>query len=217
MASLAHARPPLSLDDDDDQEVLIQFDDSALETLTSVPENFEEQVREAQQQLALLRQREEQLERQKRELEDLHQRKEAFTQGRAQVCEELSRAIAAFDREAEEAQRRADQCVNARQSLEHSVRAMDSLRPETWSRSQLRQELVRAQSRLAEAEEELNAVLPLLGTIRGQQKGAGKPARSADAEGAGFLHWFRTGLAFTLPAMIFLAVFGLIYLAFAAG
>ena len=120
MATLAHAQPPLHLtphDDDDDQDVLIQFGDNAFEGITPIPENFEQQVREAQEQLALLRQREEQLERQKRDLEELHQKKEAFTQSRATVTEELSRAIAAFDREADESRRRADQCANARQSL----------------------------------------------------------------------------------------------------
>ncbi|MCB1085984.1 MAG: hypothetical protein KDM63_02985 [Verrucomicrobiae bacterium] len=213
MASLAHAHPPIHLDDDDDQDVLIQFEDGEFDSIAQVPENFEDQVREAQEQLALLRQREEQLERQKRELEDLQQRREAFTQGSAQVVEELSRSIAALDREAEEAQRRADDCANARQSLEHYHRTLGSIRPQMWSRDQLRQELIRAQSQLGEAEEELNGIAPLLTSIRGGKKVA-KSASKNEPETQGFLYWFRAGLAFTLPVMIFAAVLGLFFLIF---
>lgn len=222
MATLAHAHPPHHLsphDDDDDQDVLIQFGDNAFEGITPIPENFEQQVREAQEQLALLRQREEQLERQKRELEELHQKKEAFTQNRATLTEELSRAIAAFDREADESQRRADQCANARQSLEHYLRTVESLRPDQWGRHQLKQELTRAQSQLAEAEDELNGVSPLLGNLKTTRKStkASSGATSSDvADNHGFLYWFRSGLAFTLPVMIFAAVFGLLFLIFSA-
>ena len=149
----------------------------------------------------------------KRELEDLQQRREAFTQGSAQVVEELSRSIAALDREAEEAQRRADDCANARQSLEHYHRTLGSIRPQMWSRDQLRQELIRAQSQLGEAEEELNGISPLLTSIRGGKKVA-KSASKNEPETQGFLYWFRAGLAFTLPVMIFAAVLGLFFLIF---
>ena len=213
MASIAHAQPPLHLDDDDDQDILIQFEDSAFDTINAAPENFEDQVREAQEQLALLRQREEQLERQKRELEELHQRKESFIQGRAQLSDELSRAIMVLEREAEDSQRRADQCLNARQSLEHYHRTIDSLRPDQWSRNQLRQELIRGQTHLGEAEEELNSATPLLNSIRGGKK-ATKTTTTSGTDTQGFVYWFRSGLAFTLPVMIFGAVFGLIFLIF---
>jgi len=213
MASIAHAQPPHPYADDDDQDILIQFEDSDFGPIASVPENFEDQVREAQEQLAMLRQREEQLERQKRELEELHQRKEAFTQGRAQLRDEMARAITVLERESEEAQRRADQCLNARQSLEHYLRTVDSLRPDLWSRTQLRQELIRGQTQLGEAEEELNGVTPLLNSIRGGKKTT-KATSVTESDSQGFFYWFRSGLAFTLPVMIFGAVFGLIFLIF---
>ncbi len=214
MSSLAYAPP--SLHDDDDHEVLIQFDDNTFEPAIPNDENFEDQVREAQEQLAQLRHREEQLERQKRELEELHRRKAAFNEGRAQLNEELIRAVSLLEREAEECQRRADQCHASKEALEHYHRVVESLRPDTWSRGQLKEELVRAQSQLNEADEELSSAAPLLASIRG---GKGKKIikrgidDSSDS-GQGFLYWFKSGLAFTLPIMIFVAVFGMIFLIF---
>lgn len=214
MSSLVHAQPNLA--DPDNEEILIQFDDHAFEAAIPSEENFEDQVREAQEQLAQLRQREEQLERQKLELEELHQSKARFSESRGLLHEELSRAITALDRESDECQRRADQCLNTREALEHYLRTVDSLRPESWSRAMLKEELGKAQLKIEEAEEELRGATPLLTSIRGgkPRKGLKTSVGSQNENGHGFLYWFRSGLAFTLPAMIFLAVFGLIFLVF---
>ncbi len=214
MSSLAFAPP--KLDDSDDQDVLIQFDESTFEPAIPSEEDFEDQVREAQEQLAQLRQREEQLERQKRELEELHQRKAAFIETRGTIHDDLARAISSLDREADECQRRADQCLNTREALDHYLRTIESLRPDNWSRAQLKEELGKAQSRLDEAEEELRSASPLLVSIRGgkTRKATKRTSDSASESDQGFLYWFKSGLAFTLPAMIFLAVFGMFFLIF---
>lgn len=215
MSSLAFAPPHLD-DDSDDQEVLIQFDENSFEPAIPSEEDFENQVREAQEQLAQLRQREEQLEKQKRELEELHERKAAFAESRGQLHEELSRAISCLDRESDECQRRADQCQNTRDALGHYLRTIDSLRPDTWSKTQLKEELSRAQGQIDEAEEELQSASSLLTSIRGgKTRKLVKPTSSSSSDsGQGFLYWFKSGLAFTLPVMIFLAVFGMFFLIF---
>lgn len=215
MSSLAYAPPSLH-DDDNDQEVLIQFDDSTFEPAIPNEENFEDQVREAQEQLAQLRHREEQLERQKRELEELHQKKAVFAEGRARLSEDLARAVSALDREADECQRRADQCHSTKEALEHYHRVVESLRPDHWSRTQLKEELSRGQSQLNEAEEELGSAASLLASIRGAKgrKAVKRSTGDSSDNEQGFLYWFKSGLAFTLPLMIFAAVFGLFYLIF---
>lgn len=212
MSSLAYPTPGTQ---DNDNEVLIQFEDSAFEPTIPSEENFEDQVREAQEQLEQLRQREEQLERQKRELEELHERKATFAESRVHLSEELKRAVSSLEREAEDCQRRADQCQNSRETLDHYLRTVDSIRPEMWSRSQLKEELSRAQIQLNEAEEELSSQSGLIASILGT-KGKGIMKRTAPAgragSGQGFLYWFQSGLAFTLPIMIFAAIFGLFFL-----
>ena len=86
-----------------------------------------------------------------------------------------------------------------------------------WSRSQLKEELSRAQIQLNEAEEELSSQSGLISSILGSKsKSLIKRNASAGraASGQGFLYWFQSGLAFTLPIMIFAAIFGLFFLVF---
>lgn len=194
---------------------MIQFDDEDFAPTIPLEEDFEDQVRVAQEQLAQLREREEKLERQKRELEELLQRKDVFIRNRSRLCAELTRSVACLSREAEESQRRADQCLNARGSLDHARRTLESLRPEHWTRNQLKHELAQGLSILEEAEEELQGMAGLLASVRG---GGAKLARPKLAQafqaGQGFVDSFFHGLAFSLPAMIFLTVCGFLFLIF---
>lgn len=205
MSSLAHVQP--QFEENDQQDVLIQFDDNTFDPVTPYQEDFTDQVREAQEQLLQLRQKEEQLERQTKELEDLQQRKEEFTVGRSQLSDQLARSVSLLEREAADAQKRADQCVDTRELLEHHHRSIQSLRPETWSRTELREELNRSIVYMEDAEAELAKSAPLLDSMKGGRKLAVK-ATSNSSSGISlgsesFLYWFKNGLAFTLPVMIF--------------
>jgi len=217
MSSLTNLQP--QFEEDTSEEVLIQFDDNTFDPVTPYQEDFTDQVREAQEQLLQLRQQEEQLERQAKELEELQQRKEDFTKGRAQLSEQLSRAVSLLEREAADTQKRADQCVDFREQLEHQLRTIESLRPEMWSRPDLRDELNRAFVYIEDAEDELSKAAPLLDSMKGGKKRSSRSTMPSSGGGAGFgsqgfLYWFKSGLAFTLPIMIFLAVFGMFFLIF---
>ena len=213
MSSLAPLQP--QFDDQDQQDVLIQFDDNTFEPVTPYQEDFTDQVREATVQLQQLRQQEEQLERQKQELEELQHRKEEFTENRVRLSEQLSRSVYLLEREAADSQRRADQCADTRELFEHHLRTIESLRPEMWSRPELREELTRSLTYMEDAENELLKASSLLDSIKGGKKIAAKVAATAGETPApfgarGFLYWFKSGLAFTLPLMIFAAVGGLL-------
>lgn len=202
---------------ENDQEVLIQFDDGAFDPITPYHEDFEDQVRVAQEQLQQLRHREEQLERQKRELEELQLRKEEFTKGRARLAERLARAVSVLEREAEETQRRADHCLDTRGVLEHHMLTLQSLRPENWSRNQLQEELTDALAHIEEAESEMESAQPLLESFRSgkkQYRSLSSGLRAGEAIPQDFVYWFKCGLAFTLPVMIFGAITALMMMVF---
>lgn len=217
MSNLAHVHP--QFEEDPNQDVLIQFDDNTFDPVTPYQEDFTDQVREAQEQLLQLRQQEEQLERQTQELEELQQRKDEFTKGRARLSEQLARSVSLLEREAADAQKRADQCADTRELLEHHHRTVESLRPEMWSRPELREELNRSVAFIEDAEAEIAKAAPLLESMKGgrklalrspQQTAGGAPVSGAQ----GFLYWFKSGLAFTLPVMIFAAIATLLLIAF---
>lgn len=188
----------------DDQEVLIHFDDNALEAVTPYQEDFEDQVHEAQEQLLELRQKQELVERQKHELEELQHKKDDFMKGRSEVSDKLSRCITSLDREAVEAQKRADSYLDTKESFEHQLKIVQVLRPELWSRDELRNELNRAIEKIEDAQDQIAKNSHVLEGVKSAPKLKTQSMRSALSAGdeSSFTYWMMRGLAFTLPLMI---------------
>lgn len=187
-----------------DQEVLIHFDDNAFEAVTPYQEDFEDQVHEAQEQLQELRQKQEAVERQKTELEELHRKKDDFMKGRSEVSDKLSRCITALDREAMEAQKRADAYLDTKDNFEHQLKTVQALRPEVWSRKELRNELNRAIDKIDDAQEQLTKSAHIMEGMKSAPKLKTQSMKTALATGdeSSFYYWMMRGLAFTLPLMI---------------
>lgn len=188
----------------DDQDVLIHFDDNAFEAVTPYKEDFEDQVHEAQEQLQELRQRQEAVERQKAELEELHRKKDDFLKGRSEVSDKLSRCITSLDREAVEAQKRADSYLDTKENFEHQLKIVQALRPEVWSRKELRNELNRAIDKIDDAQEQINKSAHIMEGMKSAPKLKNQSMKNALSSGdeSSFSYWMMRGLAFTLPLMI---------------
>jgi len=188
----------------DDQEVLIQFDDNTFEAVTPYQEDFEDQVHEAQEQLQELRHKQELVERQKMELEELHQKKDDFMKGRTEVSDRLSRCITTLDREAVEVQKRADLYLDTKEAFEHQLKIVQALRPEVWSRKELRNELNRAIEKIADAQEQIDKAANVFNGMKSAPHLKTRSMRGALSAGdeASFSYWMVRGLAFTLPLMI---------------
>lgn len=216
MSAIAEFQPQfIDEEETDEQDLMIQFDDNAFEPATPYQEDFEDQVHFAQEQLATLRQKQEQLERQKTELEELSQKKEEFTAGRLRIIQELEDYGNALGTEAADSQRLADECLDTKEIFEHHMRTVQCLRPESWSRTDLRGELARAISYIEAAEEDISKNSPLLQSLGAKKKKAFKsaftPATSQQAGTAQpFNYWVKAGLAFTLPLMVFAVVMSII-------
>ncbi len=187
----------------DDHDVLIHFDDNTFEAVTPYQEDFEDQVHEAQEQLQELRHRQEAVERQKTELEELHHKKDDFMKGRTDVSDKLSRCITSLDREAVDAQKRADLYLDTRETFEHQLKIVQALRPEVWSRSELRNELNRAIEKINDAQEQLDKSSHVLEGIKSAPKLNNRSMSGAlSSDEDSFSYWMMRGLAFTLPLMI---------------
>ena len=188
----------------ENQDVLIHFDDSTFEAVTPYQEDFEDQVHEAQEQLQELRHKQEAVERLKIELEELHRKKDDFMKGRTEVSDKLSRCITALDREAMEAQKRADLYLDTKESFEHQLKIVQALRPEVWSRSELRNELSRSIDKISDAQEQIQKSSHVLEGMKSVPKLKTRSMRGALSSGdeGSFSYWMVRGLAFTLPLMI---------------
>ena len=188
----------------DDHDVLIHFDDNTFEAVTPYQEDFEDQVHEAQEQLQDLRHRQEAVERQKAELEELHHKKDDFMKGRTEVSDKLSRCITSLDREAVEAQKRADLYLDTKETFEHQLKIVSALKPEVWSRKELRNELSRAIERINDAQERIDKSSHVFEGMKSAPRLKTRSMKGSLSSGDedSFTYWMMRGLAFTLPLMI---------------
>jgi len=210
---------PMFFDEEGGSDLEIQFDPHHFKAVTPYSEDLdlEDEYEQAQDQLRILKQREEQIRRQAEELEELSRQEEAFRQGRAAVTESLNRHLELFEREANVAQRRSEECFAAHERIESHLSSIASLRPETWSRADRKSELTRALSSIEAAEEEIQSLLHLVG--EGSRKGwfvgllGGSSKKTGPLPQGDFRYWLKSGFAFSLPLVGF-ALIAIVILAF---
>lgn len=177
-------------------------------------DEFDDQVKAAQQQLSNLRQQQEEIERQKAEIEELKRQRREFLQGRTEATEKLSRAVVMLDREVYECQKRVEEFLQAKDNFAQHLERIDAVNPESWSRAELRTELARALGIVDDARQEYRKSMARLS---GQFHG-GAPVEDlkeerheskvmSDSQVGLEPDWFHNGLrrgfAFSLPLMGF--------------
>ncbi|QQL43848.1 hypothetical protein [Sulfuriroseicoccus oceanibius] len=168
----------------------------------AVDENFGEQLHEAQEQLLELRHKQKELERHQSELEELRVRQEKFTKGRVEITEKINRCMTRLDRETYQARKRLEQLEHAKKSFNRHLDLIEGLTPEKWSRSQLRDELLKATSALEDAEQDHDEVIARLALGKPEDKSATGTASSSPLANGSFEAWLKAGFAFTLPLIV---------------
>jgi DNA repair exonuclease SbcCD ATPase subunit len=179
-------------------------------------EDFDGKVQQAQEQLVKLRHQQDQIEKQKTELEELGKQQDRFIDGRTALCERLHRAISTLDREAQEAERRSEEFLEAKDSFTRHLERIRCFNPEQWSRTDLSGELCRALSAIEDAESDYKNSMTRLAGLLERNSAAGSADASSLLNGLtgqrSFKHWFLGGLAFTLPFMAFSILAFVLYL-----
>ncbi len=189
-------------------------------------DEFDEQVAQAQEQLDVLRRQQEEIERQKNELEVLRQKQSEFQRGRVEMVESLQHALDVLERDRLEAEQRVEQYARAKECFSMHLSAIAELRPETWSREDLRTELEHACKQVEEARGDYQRTLGHLDDLGDSPEQTFSPvspspvhplpeqaiaAAGAAGRDRDFAYWMRSGFAFTLPLMMF-GVFALIFM-----
>lgn len=212
----------------DDGNILTFAEDSGIDDPASgledpifapTTDEFDEQVAQAQEQLETLRKQQEEIERQKAELEQMRIKQAEFQRGRVEMIENLQHSLDVFEREAFEAEQRVEQYSRAREAFNKHLAAIANLRPETWSRAELKGELEHACAVVTEGREEYDRTLNHLGSLPTDGLAGALPtfnpiaAPEANIEATETVHhapepkdfsyWMRSGFAFTLPLMAF--------------
>ncbi|MEM7144362.1 MAG: hypothetical protein AAF591_04460 [Verrucomicrobiota bacterium] len=178
--------------------------------IPAMNEDFDEKVQQAQEQLLKLRHQQEQVEKQKTELEELSAQQDAFIDGRTSISERLNNAISTLDREAQEAERRAEEFLQAKESFSRHLDRISLFNPEQWSRADLNGELTRALSTIEDAEVDYKNSMKRIGGLLDRNSDSASLLSGVSGQ-LSFKACFLGGLAFTLPLMAFSLIAFAIY------
>jgi hypothetical protein len=183
--------------------------------------NVDTRVIEAQERLTQLREEAEKLEREKVLLETLRRRQQEFLNGRGEMTDRLSRAIAQLDREGVDCERKIEQLRLMREAFADHLEAVNSLTPEDWKRCEMDTELARALAVISDARAEYERCMTRLQMLTHSPAPEAAPAAAAlpgmtavlpmGTDWASFRRWAFYGLAFSTPAVALALILGLLW------
>ena len=176
-------------------------------------EQLDMQVQKAQEQLLSLKRQQDSIEKQKRELEEMSRRQDQLHLGRTEMIEKFTRASVVLERETFEAQKRVDLLRDIYESFNQHLHVLESINPKGWEGTDIARELSKALSAVDDARAEYTKSLPKIQSdVPIAQLGADE-VTYADVTEHSFIYWLKSGLAFTLPLLIFgIIVFVLVFL-----
>jgi len=177
------------------------------------------QAATATQELERLRKRQEQLEGEKRNLEDLQRKHDEYHRGKREMIDHLRRSLAGLERKEVEAQRLTELLTATRQNFRELLAEIEGLQEESWAEDQVRDELNRSLGLIETARMEYNKSMARIDAVKSDAPAAApnQPAVLFEERGGGdeeksFGHWFKVGLAASLPVTIALILVAVLFL-----
>jgi vacuolar-type H+-ATPase subunit I/STV1 len=190
-----------------------EFQENAAPATVTPDQDVESKVRAAKETLQQLRQQQEEIERQAKALEELKFKQETFVAGKREMSDKFSRSLSSLEVGMEECRKHLECLTVTRDNYGQHLDIIKGLQPENWAPDQAEQELDNALALIEDAVEDYdrgqrriapfqNAKSAARQTLMPTESAAGNetgPAPSLGIQGDDLGHWFRRGLAFTLP------------------
>jgi hypothetical protein len=136
------------------------------------------------------------------------------------MIEKLSRSMVVIERQTYESEKRVEQLKSSATAFTQHLRTLERINPKTWNNGDLHRELSKALSAVDDAKGEYSKSIT---KINAESEGEVlEPMGNPDfaeypADEGSFVTWFKRGLAFTLPLIIFgLIVLAILFIAHAA-
>ena len=184
------------------------------------PDELDDKVQRAQEQLLQLKRQQETIERQKRDLEELSRKQDELEKGRSEMIEKLSRSLVVVERQTYETEKRVEQLKSSANSFAQHLRTLERINPKSWNNGDMHRELSTALSAVDDARAEYSKSITKINAE--SESEVLEPMGNSDfaeypSDESGFVTWFKRGLAFTLPLIIFgLVALAILFIAHAA-
>ncbi|HMP90343.1 MAG TPA: hypothetical protein PJ991_09070 [Kiritimatiellia bacterium] len=178
------------------------------------------QATRTMQELEALRKRQEQLELEKRDLEEFKRKSEEFERGKRDVIANIKRSLTAIERDELETQRIQELLESTRTRFKALLADLEELNEQSWSESNIREELAQALGVIEDARIEYNkSVAKIESQKSGKTDASTAPSAPILFEDGGsafdaeksFVYWFKLGVAISLPLIITLVALAIVY------
>jgi DNA repair exonuclease SbcCD ATPase subunit len=140
------------------------------------------------EQLQKLRQQQDELERQKGDLEDLRRKQDEYTHGKAEMLDNLTRALGTLEREELQAHRSVELCKNTSTAFKEYLERLHAIHDTEWSSANVRLELSHALGLIGDSRMEFNRARTKLECL---DPAADQPA--VPEPGQGEINWQEIG------------------------
>lgn len=210
--------PVVSAPPESDRDLLIfEEADEFLTGRSPAPmEDVQAKVKEAQEELLHLRQRQEEIERQQQLLELIRQKQERFANGKRELTERISRSVVAIEGELYNSQKLVEELTATYDTYNRHLDILRSLQPEKWQRNQVDEELDRALAAIEEAQSDFAKSTRRLDSLRPSSPDDHHASTSAvQSTGSLTLNddlkvWAKRGFAFVAVPLLAATVVGLL-------
>lgn len=184
-----------------------------LPLLASQRKQMELQSARTAEELERLRRQTEVLEREKRDLEDRRKKQDDYEKGKQELLDGLNQSLVTLERDEIKTQQLAELLQSVRQRFRGILSEISEINENDWSAEQVREELGKALVRVDDARMEYNKAMARVKSVMSTADAAETggpmiftPSAVDRDEGKSFLDSMKTGLAFTLPLLVMLAL-----------
>jgi hypothetical protein len=187
--------------------------DLNLPLLASQRKQMELQTARTAEELERLRRQTDTLEREKRELEDRRKKQEDYEKGKQELLDGLNHSLVTLERDEIKTQQLAELLQSVRQRFRDILEEISAIDENNWPEDQVREELGKALVRVDDARMEYNKAVTRVDSALAatDSGGASHPIlfnKPVDEMGGNrtFTESLKTGLAFTLPLIVMIAL-----------
>jgi hypothetical protein len=165
-------------------------------------EEVETKLDTMRDQLLTLRRQQEELERQKGDLEELRRKQDEYTRGKAEMIDNLTRALIVLEREQIQAQRLAELCENTGTAFKDYLEQLQAINDAQWTSATVRPELSRALGIIENSRLEFNRGRTKLECLDPSAKQPETEPVKPGIDWAEILRFARLGAAASAPLII---------------
>lgn len=190
--------------------------DASLTRMVRQKEELKSHVADAVKEIESLRMRQGELEKEKVRIEVLTRKQEEYERGKRETIDNLIRSVTLLEKEESQATRLVELLMMTRNRFRESLAELQAIDESRWNAGDFEMELDKAMVLLDDAKGVYKKGLARVEAAGGSRNLIEKSVAATAGDGStggvsGFKGWFKAGLAFWMPMLIFMIIMSVLY------